>query len=242
MRRSMAGIGLIELMVAMTLGLVITLGVTQIFLTAKNTYRSQSAAAAIQEDARFILSKMIQEVRSVGMFGCLATVQDSSKEGDFAAAFATPITVTRSSNGNVVLTLVYADVGENGPLPTWQIRSDCKFSATAYTGGQAPALAVGQLTFPIRRVVYSYSSNSINVGPKADSVSPLINNVSQFDVTFGMASNDADEFASSYVATPTNFALIRSVRIALKVTDGNATALAREQSFSVVASIRNRLL
>ena len=60
MRRSSRGIGLIELMVAMTLGLVIVLGVTQIFLTAKNTYQSQNAAAGIQEDGRFLMSKMAQ--------------------------------------------------------------------------------------------------------------------------------------------------------------------------------------
>ena len=86
MRRHQRGFGLIELLIALALGLIIVLGVVQIFIAAKNTYVSQNSAAAMQEDARFVLSKMIQEIRMVGMFGCLGTITDSSSAGDFNAA------------------------------------------------------------------------------------------------------------------------------------------------------------
>lgn len=87
----------------------------QTFLAAKNTYVSQNTAAAMQEDARFVLSKMIQELRMVGMFGCLGTIMDASSAGDFNAAQIIPISW---DNSNLKLTLVTADVGGNGGTPT----------------------------------------------------------------------------------------------------------------------------
>ena len=56
MRRSSRGFGLIELLIALALSLIVVLGVAQIFIAAKNTDISQNAAAAMQEDARFVLS------------------------------------------------------------------------------------------------------------------------------------------------------------------------------------------
>lgn len=81
MRQHNRGFGLIEMLIALTLGLIVVLGVVQIFISAKNTYVSQNSAAAMQEDARFVLSKMIQEIRMVGMFGCLGSITDSSTAG-----------------------------------------------------------------------------------------------------------------------------------------------------------------
>jgi type IV pilus assembly protein PilW len=91
MNRSSRGFGLIELLIALALSLVVVLGVVQVFIAAKNTYVSQNAAAAMQEDARFVLSKMIQEIRMVGMFGCLETITAESSASDFNASRKTPI-------------------------------------------------------------------------------------------------------------------------------------------------------
>lgn len=69
MSKSDAGFGLIELTVAMALGLLLVLGMTQIFLSARGSYLAQGASAQLQEDARYVLSKIAQEVRMAGMFG-----------------------------------------------------------------------------------------------------------------------------------------------------------------------------
>jgi len=240
MNRYSRGIGLIEMMVAMTLGLIVVLGVTQIFLSAKNTYQSQNSAAGMQEDARFVVSKMIQEIRMVGMFGCLATVTDSSRQADFSAAFEKPITVTRASDGSVVLTLVTADVGLSGAAPTWNIVSDCLFNATAFSPADTPAVTAGQIIFPVRRLVYTYRNRQILVGPAANNQAALVDNVSAFNVSFGVARSASDETASSYEDTPANPALIRTIRLVIELSDPKG--LARAQTFNVVASVRNRLL
>lgn len=244
MRRSSRGIGLIELMVAMTLGLVIVLGVTQIFLAARNTYQSQNAAASIQEDGRFLMSKMAQEIRMTGFFGCQANPLDTTPTKDFTAAYAAPITITRGANNSVILTLITADVGNNGTNADWNILTDCRSFSTAYIPANMPAAVAGQQVIPIRRIVYTFSSNQVRSGNVETDVRPLIGNVLAFDVTFGMASSAANLNASTYVATPTNFDLIRSVRISLQVADQAAAPNSRAQTrtFNTVIALRNRLL
>ncbi|KAF2390032.1 MULTISPECIES: PilW family protein [Pseudomonas] len=235
MRHYSRGFGLIELLIALALSLIVVLGVAQVFISAKNTYVSQNTAAGMQEDARFVLSKMIQEIRMVGMFGCLGTVTDASSTGDFNASQIAPISW---DNANLKLTLVTADVGTTGGTPTWTVVSDCKTSATAYTGARAIG---GQISFPIRRLIYSFSNNQLlmGVGSGTPTQAVLINNVSAFGVLFGVATSTSDVAASSYSANPSNPALIRSVRLTLTLRDPNSRV--RDQTFTVVAALRNRL-
>jgi type IV pilus assembly protein PilW len=236
MNRSNRGFGLIELLIALALSLVVVLGVAQIFIAAKNTYVSQNAAAAMQEDARFVLSKLIQEIRMVSMFGCLGAVTDSSSAGDFNASQTTPISW---DNANLKLTLVTADVGGSGGVPTWTVVSDCRNTATAYTGDRGPAS--GELAFPIRRLIYSFSNNQLlmGVGTGTPTQAVLVNNVSAFNVSFGLASSATDVAASSYSSNPSDPARIRSVRLTLTLTDPNNRV--HNQTFNVVAALRNRL-
>ncbi|MHC8335831.1 PilW family protein [Pseudomonas sp. LB3P25] len=236
MNRSSRGFGLIELLIALALSLVVVLGVAQIFIAAKNTYVSQNAAAAMQEDARFALSKLIQEIRMVGMFGCLGSITDSSSAGDFNASQTTPISW---DNAKLKLTLVTADVGGSGGAPVWTVVSDCRNTATAYTGTRTPA--PGQLAFPIRRLIYSLKNGQLTMGVGGGTPTQfvLVDNVSAFDVSFGLASSATDVAASSYSPNPSDPARIRSVRLTLTLTDPNNQV--RDQTFNVVAALRNRL-
>ncbi|MGV8891264.1 MAG: PilW family protein [Pseudomonas sp.] len=236
MNRSSRGFGLIELLIALALSLVVVLGVAQIFIAAKNTYVSQNTAAAMQEDARFALSKLIQEVRMVGMFGCLGAITDSSSAGDFNASQTAPVSW---DNANLKLTLVSADVGGSGGAPTWTVVSDCRNTATAYTGTRMPAS--GQLAFPIRRLIYSLKNGQLTMGVGSGTPTQfvLVDNVSAFDVSFGLASSATDVAASSYSPNPSDPARIRSVRLTLTLTDPNNRV--RNQTFNVVAALRNRL-
>ncbi|WP_433737191.1 prepilin-type N-terminal cleavage/methylation domain-containing protein [Pseudomonas putida] len=236
MSRVQKGFGLIELLIALALSLVVVLGVVQVFISAKNTYVSQNSAAAMQEDARFVLSKMIQEIRMVGMFGCLSTITDVDSGGRFNASQVTPI---NWDNATQQLTLVTADVGTNGGTPTWTVLSDCRTSASAYSGTQTPAS--GQLAFPIRRVIYSLKNGQLTmgVGSGTPAQQVLVDNVSAFNVSFGLASSASDSAASSYSSNPSDPARIRSVRLSLTLTDPNNRV--SNQTFNVVAALRNRL-
>lgn len=73
MKRCARGFSLLELLLALAVGWVLILGVSQVAISARTTQASQQAAMLLQDDARFVLGKMIQDIRQAGMFGCLST-------------------------------------------------------------------------------------------------------------------------------------------------------------------------
>ncbi len=70
MHARQTGFSLIELMVALVLGLILTSGVISVYITSKNTYNVNNALGAVQEHGRFSLMFMDPEVRMAGYWGC----------------------------------------------------------------------------------------------------------------------------------------------------------------------------
>jgi len=65
------GMTLIEIMIAMLLGSVLLTGVIQIFTSSNKTYRLQENMSRLQENGRFAMSFLTQDIRQLGYFGCL---------------------------------------------------------------------------------------------------------------------------------------------------------------------------
>lgn len=72
------GISLIELMIAMVLGLLIMGGVIELFINSKQVYRVQENQSRIQENARFAMNFISKDVRMAGFFGCLGKNYETS--------------------------------------------------------------------------------------------------------------------------------------------------------------------
>jgi len=68
------GVTLIELMVSMTLGLLLTGAIMQIFLRNRVTYAFNDGLSQIQENARFALDHVANSTRMAGSIGCLSNV------------------------------------------------------------------------------------------------------------------------------------------------------------------------
>jgi type IV pilus assembly protein PilW len=64
------GLSLVELMVALAVGLLLTAAIMQIFLSTKNTYRIQESMARLQENGRFAVSYLVTDLRMAGYMGC----------------------------------------------------------------------------------------------------------------------------------------------------------------------------
>ncbi|MFT7413441.1 MAG: type IV pilus assembly protein PilW [Methylophagaceae bacterium] len=64
------GFTLIELMIALVLGLLLVAGVTQVFVANKQTYRVTDAHSRLQDNARFSLEVLSRDIRSAGYAGC----------------------------------------------------------------------------------------------------------------------------------------------------------------------------
>lgn len=233
MRRLSRGFSLIELMLALAISLMLVLGVAQVFIAAKSTHLSQRVAASMQEDARFALSKMIQDIRMVGMFGCLEEIADASEGAAFSVHRRMPVSWDSAARN---LTLVTANVGNQG-TPTWTVVSDCKTYATAYSKHRIAG--EGEVAFSVRQLSYQFFRNEIRM-TSSNTPAALVSNVRDLEVSFGMAASATDVAVSSYSNNPDDPARIRSVRLSLTLFD--PAQRVREQTFHVVAALRNRLL
>jgi type IV pilus assembly protein PilW len=60
------GFTLVELMVAMTVGLFLTAGMISLFIGSKQSYRATEALSRLQENGRFALEYLSRDVRQVG--------------------------------------------------------------------------------------------------------------------------------------------------------------------------------
>lgn len=69
--RRVAGISLIEVMIAMVIGLVLMLGVIQVFSASREASQLAAGAARAQENARFALEFLQRDIRMAGHFGCV---------------------------------------------------------------------------------------------------------------------------------------------------------------------------
>lgn len=67
------GLSLVELMVALTLGSVVTVGVVQLFVANSQTYKLLVGQSRMQESARFTLEFIGRAAHSAGYKGCYST-------------------------------------------------------------------------------------------------------------------------------------------------------------------------
>ena len=68
--RPCAGFTLIELMIAMILGLVVIAGVTSVFLAGQQSFRTNNALADVQDGSRIAFELMARDIRSAGLSSC----------------------------------------------------------------------------------------------------------------------------------------------------------------------------
>ena len=69
---SQRGVSLIELMVAITIALLLTLGLVQIFGASRSSSMAQEGLSRVQENGRFITQQMQRQLRMAGFGGCAA--------------------------------------------------------------------------------------------------------------------------------------------------------------------------
>ena len=70
-RRPSRGLSLVELMVALAIGLLLLLGLVEIFGASRAAFSSAEGSARIQENSRFALEFLRRDARMAGHMGCL---------------------------------------------------------------------------------------------------------------------------------------------------------------------------
>ncbi len=245
-RQRQMGIGLIELMIAMTLSLLIGAAVIQVFLGQRQTFRTQDDMARIQENARFALEQIARDVRFVGFWGCSRRAPITNATGNSLNDALADTAVTGTANS---LNLVFVT-----PSPTVEVSAgaanqdaftsastrliaDCT-NATVFTGSANtfPAgFGNGAQIFQLSRVTYSLSGAQLMRG--TDSI--IDSGVQGFAVDYGFDSTGDDVIDSYRTANDvgTNWGSVRSIRVVLTLRG----EVVGDQVFKSVIAIRNRL-
>jgi len=90
-RTTQAGFTLVELLVAMVIGLLVMAGATQLFISSQQSYRFQTALADMQDTGRFALDMMARELRQVDYSGGCALPQTTVHMRNMADASSLPL-------------------------------------------------------------------------------------------------------------------------------------------------------
>ena len=194
--RHECGMTLIELMVALTLGLMVMLLVGQVFYSNKTVFRSQAAQAEVQEKGRFAIRWISGQVRQAGY------VDTSKLANGMAANF--PISSPPFASAGVVLlgggeTLNYRFYG-NGDN---QI-IDCQGS---------PVASAAVYNFAIIR-----TANDEMTCTSASGTSTVVSGVKQLVLEYGVDAN-SDNIPESYVPASgvTDWSAVRAIRVCMLV-------------------------
>ncbi len=68
------GMSLIELLIAMTIGMLLMLGAVTLFSNNKRIYREINSMGRLQENARFAIEILIRDIRMAGYAGCADSI------------------------------------------------------------------------------------------------------------------------------------------------------------------------
>lgn len=80
-KSAQSGLSLVELMVAILIGLIILAGVIQVVFTSRATYMGQEEMSFVQENARYAVDVIGRDIQSAGHWGCAGPMARSAFVG-----------------------------------------------------------------------------------------------------------------------------------------------------------------
>ncbi len=123
------GFSMVELMIAITISLLLLAGVIQIFLASRQTYTMQDGMSRLQENARYALGRITQDIARSGYLGCSDSaeivVQNHLTDQSGGYDFSTAVTGEDNTgvDGTDTLTVRY---GSSGAISLTGLLNDAK--------------------------------------------------------------------------------------------------------------------
>ena len=195
-RHNQHGLSLIELMIAMVLGLLVIAGVGQIFLSGRSAQNLQQRIGALQENGRFALLFLQRDIRMAGFPKVSVPAVDAFNKT------AQPTSVCPSPLTTAAMTCDGGGTVSDEITVSYQGTSDCL--------GQAVAGGVVTNTFYVdtRRLMCRGNGNAQG--------QPLVEGIENMQILYGEDFN-ADGFTDRYVRADdvVNWANVVAVRVAV---------------------------
>jgi len=207
------GVSLVELMIALVIGLIIVASVSQVFLSGKRSYGTQSGLGVLQENGRFALYFLQRDLQFAGF---PQRIGPSGSSLDVPTPFDTSKTLDGGSGSDEV-------------TAWWNADADVEDSDLDCLGQETTSGTVWSRYFVQNSALMCEGSGN------PDFPQPLIQNVDSFQVQYGVDS-DGDGWADLYVPASlvTNWGVVVSVRVAVLLNSGEIT---REDADTTVYSI-----
>lgn len=221
------GFTLIELMIALLLGLIVIGAIGAVFLSSSRTYRTTESLSRLQENARFAVQFISREVQ-------LAGYADAFQRGIVGDGLIYPADAVFSSVGQVIVgnrvntsTLAGTDSIEirYGGSDIAPLR-DC-------LGNQLATSAFVTVR------LYVNTNNQLSCSVNGANAESLVDGIADMTIEYGV--NSANEFmsASGLVAAGASWVDVVSVKVTLAVLGDAATTGNRE--IASVTALRNQL-
>jgi type IV pilus assembly protein PilW len=192
-----SGLSLVEMMVAMVLGLLILLAVSSIYIGSRQTFRLQDDNARLQETGRYALEVMGRSIRQAGFWNM--PISPVATATGFGGTAITGVNGAGSASDTV--TVQYD--GLTGDR-------DCE-------GNALGANAVVQ-------DAYRLNNNELQCDGNADGTvdhQALVSDIEDVQILYGIDTT-ADQSADQYVATPANWAQVVSARVCVQARSPNS--------------------
>lgn len=219
-RSHQAGVGLVEIMIAMLIGLFLIGGVAQIFLSNKQSFRVQEAQSRAQENVRLV-SVLLSS--SMGKAGFRQNPQDDPSVLFPAAAPALSGT-NDGGAGTPAGTLANTD--------TITIRFQGDGIMTGCLGADVPAGVVSTNRYRVR------DDGVLTCSVNSGSFQPLLDNVENMQILYG-EDTGSDRSVDRYVnaGQVLNFDNVLSVHLALVLaSDGDVKPAAESKAYDLVGT------
>lgn len=214
-----AGVGLVEIMIAMVIGLFLIGGVAQIFLSNKQSFRVQEAQSRLQENVRLV-SVLLSS--GMGKAGFQQIPQD-----DPSVLFPTAAPALSGTNDGGAGTPTNTRAGTD----TVTIRFQSDGTMTDCLGGVVAADVISTNTYRVR-------TDSVLTCSDGGDFQPLLDNVENMQILYG-EDTDQDRSADRYVnaGQVSNFDDVLSVHLALLLaSDGDVKPAAESKAYDLVGT------
>ncbi|MFN3593216.1 MAG: PilW family protein [Thiobacillaceae bacterium] len=144
--KTQTGLTLVELLISLTLGLIITLAVGYLYINSRHIYRVNDNVARMQENGRYVMEMIGRDLRMAGYWGCAsglvyAPVNTLNNATDYAYKFDTPVEGHEATGTSAWVPAKDASItGALGGTDILTVRGvyDARVTVTSHPGGSPP--------------------------------------------------------------------------------------------------------
>jgi len=205
------GLSLVELLIAMVLGLLLTVGALQMMLSSQTIYNTTDTLSRIQENGRFSLNFLAKGIRMAGHNSTEDKDADGKVFWDGACGASDPCTANGAGT----------DSDQIGVLMDPSDDNDCQGNNVGADKVIVNVYSVADLDNDQINSLYCQGYN-LSTGAWYGNAQPLVDGIENMQILYGVSDPLANNSITSYISADDvgDWASIGAVRIGLLVNNG----------------------